>query len=64
MLVSLALRERSIADVEVIPWNCDDDWGVAVRFDGGSSIMEKVGTKTEADARMLQLLRDPDRLFD
>jgi hypothetical protein len=38
--------------------------GVAIEFEGGSMIIEKVGTKSQAEQRVLDVLKDADRLFD
>ena len=63
MPVSAALLKRAIIDVHVIPWS-GDVWGVAVEFEHGSTVVERSGTKAQAEARVLQILKDADRLFD
>ena len=64
MPVSQQLRDRALADVHIIPWELSVSlWGVAIEFDSGSTILEKVGTKAQAEQRVLDILKDADRVF-
>jgi hypothetical protein len=44
-------QTREIIKVKIIPWEeSKDEWGILIRYEHGSSVAERVGSRAQAEA--------------